>query len=50
MVVLWLSYLLINISGDIEIWNMLRYYQQTLLLLRATINKTTESYCKYTLR
>jgi hypothetical protein len=37
--VFWHPYLVINCSEDLEIWNMLRYYQQTLLHLRAAIRR-----------
>jgi len=37
--VFWHPYLVVNFSEDLEIWNMLRYYQQTLLHLRATIRR-----------
>jgi len=37
--VFWHPYLVNNFSEDLEIWSMLRYYQQTLLRLHATIRR-----------
>jgi len=37
--VFWHPYLVINLSEDLEICKMLRYYQQTLLHLRATVRR-----------